>query len=89
MKFIILADSEEKFDQFTCTTKAGGGKIIDEKPEFKMSVLKIQNIDFYLVEDLKSLRLLKKDLETLKACEIQFYNTKFIRNFYISYLVTY
>lgn len=82
MKFIILAASEEKLAQFACVIKAGGGEIIDEKPEFKISVLKRQNIDYCLVENLKS--LCKKDLETLKVCDIQVNNIKFIHNYLLS-----
>lgn len=81
MKFIIIA-SAEKIGQFISVIESGGGTIIDEKPEFKPAVLKRSSVDYCLVENIKSLT--KKDVETLKSCNVQVRNIKFIYEYLLS-----
>lgn len=81
MNFIVIA-SNERLPQFVHVIESGGGTIIDEKPEFSISVLKRNKIDYCLMENLKSLT--KRDLDTLKSCKIETRNIKFIYEYLLN-----
>ncbi|KAL7040104.1 hypothetical protein ACKWTF_000271 [Chironomus riparius] len=81
MNFILIAGSDRRA-QFVHIIEIGGGTIIDVQPEFKGSVLKRTKIDYCLVENSKC--LFKKDVETLKACNIEIKNIKFIYEYLLN-----
>ncbi|XP_070494965.1 DNA topoisomerase 2-binding protein 1-like [Chironomus tepperi] len=81
MNFILIVNSE-RIAQFAHIIEIGGGTIIDEQPEFKVSVLKRNKIDYCLIENSKSLT--KKDAETLRSCGIEIKNIKFIYDYLLS-----
>lgn len=81
LSFIVVASPERK-DQFVHIIEIGGGFIVDEHPEFKLSVLKRTKVDYCLVESVKSLG--KKDMEALRSCNIEIKNIKFIYDYLLS-----
>jgi topoisomerase (DNA) II binding protein 1 len=81
LKFILVI-SEDKIHNFRQVILAGGGEIVDEKPEFKASLLKRQKIDYCLIDTKKNLS--DKDVATLKACNVKVNNVTFLYEFILS-----